>query len=114
MKQTVIIPFADFTPLAVGTGSFDFKHLKDWTFVDPKPVGQPFVFSNMILLGGAPGCNGISTGNGTVPSTTSGSGTGSTTNGGTTNTGSTNLKSFAHPLTAQLLNLWLMLLTLFA
>ena len=55
-KQTVVMPFADFTQLAIGPGQFDFKHLKDWTFVDPKPLGQPFVFSNMILLGGAPGC----------------------------------------------------------
>ena len=66
------MPFADFTQLAIGPGQFDFKHLKDWTFVDPKPLGQPFVFSNMILLGGAPGCNGVSSGNGTVPRTSAG------------------------------------------
>lgn len=50
------MPFADFAPLAQKEGSFDFVHLKDWTFVDMKPRGQPFVFSNMKLIGGPPGC----------------------------------------------------------
>lgn len=52
----VTIPFADFAPLAQKEGSFDFVHLKDWTFVDPRPLNQPFVFSNMMLIGGPPGC----------------------------------------------------------
>jgi len=49
------LPFRDFTNLASGNGTFDFVHLKDWTFVDMKPLNQPFVFSNLRLIGGAPG-----------------------------------------------------------
>jgi hypothetical protein len=44
------MPFKDFTALASGSGTFDFVHLKDWTFVDMKPLGQPFVMSNMKLI----------------------------------------------------------------
>jgi hypothetical protein len=56
-KQTIVMPFTDFTPLASGNGTFDFKHLKDWTFVDPKPLGGSFVFSNMKLIGGGSECH---------------------------------------------------------
>ncbi len=120
------MPFADFTQLAIGPGQFDFKHLKDWTFVDPKPLGQPFVFSNMILLGGAPGCNGASGGNGTAPTTsatgtsiTSAIGTSMTSAIGTsTNTGLTtspvNVKNDVHRSSTTHLNLLLMLMALFA
>ena len=77
------MPFADFTQLASGKGVYDFLHLKDWTFVDPKPLGQPFVFSNMILLGGAPGCNGTVVGNGTLPGNGTVVGNGTLTGDGT-------------------------------
>ena len=83
MKQTVVLPFADFAQLASGKGVYDFLHLKDWTFVDPKPLGQPFVFSNMILLGGAPGCNGTLVGNGTLPGNGTVVGNGTLTGNGT-------------------------------
>ena len=98
------MPFADFTQLAIGPGQFDFKHLKDWTFVDPKPLGQPFVFSNMILLGGAPGCKGASGGNGAAPttsaggpSTTSAIGTSTTTPDSTTSTSAITATSTSNP-----------------
>jgi hypothetical protein len=73
VKQTVVLPFQDFKNLASGNGTFDFVHLKDWTFVKPLPLGEAFVFSNMRLIGGAPGCNGTA-----VTSSTTGSDASST------------------------------------
>jgi hypothetical protein len=73
-KQTVTLPFKDFTALASGNGTFDFVHLKDWTFVNPLPLGEAFVFSNMMLIGGAPGCNGTAVTDGSsTPAVTDGS-----------------------------------------
>jgi hypothetical protein len=49
-KQTVVLPFADFSKTLVG-GQFDFKHLKDWTAVNLVPFGARFTISNLVLRG---------------------------------------------------------------
>ncbi|KAI8905462.1 hypothetical protein EDD86DRAFT_211538 [Gorgonomyces haynaldii] len=51
-KQTVLMPFADFSKNING-GNFDFQHLKDWTAVNFSPADgtSQFVFSNLILKG---------------------------------------------------------------
>lgn len=61
------MPFTDFAKNVKG-GAFDLVHLKDWTFVDMKPLGQPFVFTNMYIRGGPPGCGD----NPPAPSTSTG------------------------------------------
>ena len=117
------MPFTDFTPLANGTGEFDFVHLKDWTFVDPKPLDQPFVFSNMILLGGPPGCNGSPVAPPVAPPVTPGTEFQSSTQESVTQSSATEGKSTqtntstqnpslndANRFTATVLNFWLVLL----
>ena len=54
-KQKVTLLLSDFSKNLVG-GSFDFKHLKDWTIVNLEPVGAVFLMSNITLLGGPVGC----------------------------------------------------------
>ena len=118
-KQTIVMPFADFSLLANGTGRFDFVHLKDWTFVDPRPLNQPFVFSNMILLGGPPGCNANPTGPSAAPGTGAqppapepapqGSPTQPQTTQAKTSTQSAALND-ANRFSAKVLNFWLVLL----
>lgn len=109
------MPFSDFTPLANGTGQFDFKHLKDWTFVDPKPLDQPFVFSNMILVGGPPGCNGslvtpsATTGSGAQPTSQASASQTSVTETQSTSTQKPSLSN-AKRFDAMALNFWLVLL----
>ena len=55
--QTVTMHFSDFAENTEGK-PFDFEHLKDWTMVNMLPLGQPFQFRNMRLLGGPFGCDG--------------------------------------------------------
>ena len=86
-KETVTLPFKDFTNRASGNGTFDFKHLKDWTMTTMKPFNQPFVFSNMKLVGGGPGCGGsnVSTSPSASPSATESSGASPTETGSSAN-----------------------------